>query len=159
MDAFQFIFIFSTNITIFTTNKCEKCPFSIWCWDSNTHPSEHVSPPITTRPGLPPCDSFASAMEYSTTSITNGVHFQFRFLIKFIKTGLAFLLLSSNWKVIKSTFKPPKIFCRLERAEERERETVIIIMIMCQPNNYLLHYSYITCVAQRRAVVGQPNAT
>ena len=34
------------------TDKCEKCPFSIWCWDSNLWPSEHESPPITTRPGL-----------------------------------------------------------------------------------------------------------
>ena len=39
----------------FTTNKCERCPTSIWCWDLNPRPSEHESPPITTRPGLPPC--------------------------------------------------------------------------------------------------------
>ena len=39
-------------ITIFTTNKCEKCPSSIWCRDSNSRPLEHESPPITTRPGL-----------------------------------------------------------------------------------------------------------
>ena len=25
---------------------------SIQCWDSNPQPSEHESPPITTRPGL-----------------------------------------------------------------------------------------------------------
>ena len=37
---------------------CEKCPSSIWCWDSNTWPSVHESPPITTRPGLPPINSF-----------------------------------------------------------------------------------------------------
>ena len=30
-----------------------KCPSSIWCWDSNPRPSEHVSIPISTRPGLP----------------------------------------------------------------------------------------------------------
>ena len=41
-------------ITIFTTNKCEKCPSSIWCRDSNSRPLEHESPPITTRPGLTP---------------------------------------------------------------------------------------------------------
>ena len=45
---------FQTNITFFTTNKCETCPSSIWCWDSKPRPSEHESPPITTRPGLPP---------------------------------------------------------------------------------------------------------
>ena len=46
--------LFNTNITTFTTNKCEKCTSSIRCWDSNPRPSEHKSPPITTRPGLPP---------------------------------------------------------------------------------------------------------
>ena len=45
---------FQTNITIFTTNICEKCPSSIWCRDSNPRPLEHKSLPITTRPGLPP---------------------------------------------------------------------------------------------------------
>ena len=30
-----------------------KFPSSIWCWDSNSQPSERESPPITTRPGLP----------------------------------------------------------------------------------------------------------
>ena len=41
---------FQTNIiTIFTTNTCEKCPFSIQCWDSNPRPSEHESPSISTR--------------------------------------------------------------------------------------------------------------
>ena len=43
---------FQTNITIFTTNICEKCPSSIQCCDSNPQPSRHESPPITTRPGL-----------------------------------------------------------------------------------------------------------
>ena len=45
---------FQTQITIFTTNKCEKCPSSIQCQDLNSRPLEHDSPPITTRPGLPP---------------------------------------------------------------------------------------------------------
>ena len=49
-----FFVYFQTNITIFTANKCEKCPFSIRCWDSNPWPSVYDSPPITTRPGLPP---------------------------------------------------------------------------------------------------------
>ena len=34
------------------TNICEKCPSSIWCWDSNPGPWQHESPPISTRPGL-----------------------------------------------------------------------------------------------------------
>ena len=47
--------LFQTNIiTIFTKNMCENCPSSIWCWDLNPQPSEHESPPITIRPGLPP---------------------------------------------------------------------------------------------------------
>ena len=29
----------------------KKCPSRILCWDSNPRPSEHDSPPITTRPG------------------------------------------------------------------------------------------------------------
>ena len=32
----------------------KKCPSSIWCWDSNSWPLEHESPPIITRPGLRP---------------------------------------------------------------------------------------------------------
>ena len=45
---------FHRNITIFTANICEKCPSCIRWWYSNSGPSEHESPPITTRPGLPP---------------------------------------------------------------------------------------------------------
>ena len=29
-------------------------PSSIWCRDSNSRPLDNDSPPITTRPGLPP---------------------------------------------------------------------------------------------------------
>ena len=55
--SFSFIFgIFKQTIQFFTTNQCEKmsCPSSIRHWDSNPRPSERESPPITTRPGLPP---------------------------------------------------------------------------------------------------------
>ena len=53
--SFSFIFgLFQTNITIFTTNQCEKCPSSLQCWDSNSRSSGYESPPITTRPGPPP---------------------------------------------------------------------------------------------------------
>ena len=52
--SFRSFSSFQPNIKIFTTNKCEKCPSSIWCWDSNPQPSEHESHPITTRPRLPP---------------------------------------------------------------------------------------------------------
>ena len=43
-----------THITILTTNKCEKYPSSIWCWDSNSRPSDDESTHITTRAGLSP---------------------------------------------------------------------------------------------------------
>ena len=33
---------------------CTKYPFSKRYWDSNPQPFDHESPPITTRPGLPP---------------------------------------------------------------------------------------------------------
>ena len=45
---------FQSNITIFTTNQCEKCPSSIGHRDSNSQPSDYEIPPLTTRPGLPP---------------------------------------------------------------------------------------------------------
>ena len=51
---FHLFLSYQTHITIFTVNKCEKCPSSIRCWDSNSRPLEHESPPITTTPGLPP---------------------------------------------------------------------------------------------------------
>ena len=35
---FHVVSYFQTNITIFTTNKCEKCSSRIWCWDSNPRP-------------------------------------------------------------------------------------------------------------------------
>ena len=47
---FHFCCLFQIHITIFPTNKCEKCPCSIWCRDSNSQPLEHESPPKTTRP-------------------------------------------------------------------------------------------------------------
>ena len=56
MGLFYSLFlVYSKNIiTIFTTNICEKCPSSIGSWDLNPRPLEHESPPVTTRPGLPP---------------------------------------------------------------------------------------------------------
>ena len=51
--SFHVFSSFQTNITILTTNKCEKCPSSIRRWDSNSQPSYSKSPLLTTRPGLP----------------------------------------------------------------------------------------------------------
>ena len=50
----SFIFVFSNK-----HYNVKKCPSSIRWWDSNTQPSVHESPPITTKPGLPP-NSFQS---------------------------------------------------------------------------------------------------
>ena len=72
---------FQTNITMFTTNLCEKCPSSIRCWDSNSRPSEHGSPPITTRPGLPPCRYNFSVRDLwlrATYLVKNSVPIQWR---------------------------------------------------------------------------------
>ena len=52
---FRLFLSFQTNNTIIRTNKCEKVmTTSLRRRDSNTWPSEHESPPITTKPGLPP---------------------------------------------------------------------------------------------------------
>ena len=45
-SLFRVFSSFQANIT----NKCEECPSSLRCWDSNPRPSEHGSRPITTRP-------------------------------------------------------------------------------------------------------------
>ena len=55
--SFSFIFgLFKKTIQFFTTNQCKKmsCPSSKRYWNLNPWPSERESPPITTRPGLPP---------------------------------------------------------------------------------------------------------
>ena len=57
---FIYFHLFQTNIAIFTANICEKCLSSLRCWDSNSQPLEHQSPPITTRPGLPPFQIFVN---------------------------------------------------------------------------------------------------
>ena len=56
---FRLFSSFQANITILKTNKCEKCPSSIRCWDLNSQTMEHESPPIS--PGLPP-QSFSMAL-------------------------------------------------------------------------------------------------
>ena len=43
-----------THYKFYNKYICEKCPSGIQCQDSNTRLLEHESPPITTRPGLPP---------------------------------------------------------------------------------------------------------
>ena len=50
--SFYLFSSFQTHITIFTINKCVKCPSSLRCRDSNSRPLAHESHPITTRPEL-----------------------------------------------------------------------------------------------------------
>ena len=54
--TFSFIFcLFPSNIrTILQQINVKKCPSSIWHRDSKPRPLNRESPPITTRPGLPP---------------------------------------------------------------------------------------------------------
>ena len=47
--------VFSNKHYIFTTYKGKIYPSSTWYWDSNPRPIwRRESPPVTTRPGLPP---------------------------------------------------------------------------------------------------------
>ena len=59
---FNYFCLIKQTVQFFTTNKC---PSSIQCWDSNPQPSEHESPPITTRPGLPPKSFLTILKTYS----------------------------------------------------------------------------------------------
>ena len=56
--------VFGLFITIFTTNICEKSPSSIWCGYLNPRPSEHESPPITTRPMAPALEERSFMFEF-----------------------------------------------------------------------------------------------
>ena len=49
-----FVLVKQTSLQFLQQIYVEKCPSSIRCRDSNPRPLEHESPPITTRPGLPP---------------------------------------------------------------------------------------------------------
>ena len=60
---FLIYFCLFKHITYFTTNTyVKKCPSSIQCWDSISQPLEHETPPITTRPGLPPLNIFLPSL-------------------------------------------------------------------------------------------------
>ena len=51
--SFRLFSSFQTN-NFYNNKNVKKCPSSIRCWDWNPQLSELESPPITTRPGLPP---------------------------------------------------------------------------------------------------------
>ena len=51
--SFSVFCLFKQTFQFLQQINMKKCPSSIWCQDSNPRLSEHESPPITTRPGLP----------------------------------------------------------------------------------------------------------
>ena len=57
--SFSFIFIFSnTNDNFWQQLNVKNVHPVKWCRDSNSQPWEHESPPITTRPWLPPTSTY-----------------------------------------------------------------------------------------------------
>ena len=94
--SFCLFLSFQTNIKIFKTNKCEKCPSRKQRWDLNPWPLKHESPPITTRPELPPTNlDYFTFMQYP---LNNGklkgsvVQFQIVFFTHLIAIGSKTLL-------------------------------------------------------------------
>ena len=55
---FLYLFIyfrhFEQTLQVLQRIDVKHCPSSILCRDTNSRPLAHESPPITTRPGLPP---------------------------------------------------------------------------------------------------------
>ena len=53
--SFSFIIVlFKQTLQFLQQINVKKCSSSIWHQDSNSQPSDCESPPLTTRPGLPP---------------------------------------------------------------------------------------------------------
>ena len=65
---FVYFWSFQTNISIFTTNICEKCPSSIRCQDLNPQPLERESLPITT-----PAQPMASLWLLNFSKVMSGI--------------------------------------------------------------------------------------
>ena len=51
---FVYFRLFKQTLQILQQINVKKCPSRIRSWDLNSQPSANESPPITTRPGLPP---------------------------------------------------------------------------------------------------------
>ena len=68
---FVYFHLFKQTLQFFTTNKWEKYPSSIWCWDSNPRPLENESPPITAGPGLPPYKTSWRTNQRHSLTLTN----------------------------------------------------------------------------------------
>ena len=62
-----FIFgLFKQTIQFLQQIISMSCPSSKWHWDSNPRPFERQSPPITTRPGLPPSIQLIYQYQYKS---------------------------------------------------------------------------------------------
>ena len=71
--SFSFIFVFFKRTLQFLHQlNVKKCPSSIRCHDSNSQPSDYESPPLTTRPGLPPF--ILEFLLKTVASIAQGIH-------------------------------------------------------------------------------------
>ena len=55
---FVYFCLFKQTLPLLQQINVKKLPSRIPCWDSNSRPLEHKSPPITTRPVLPPFKGF-----------------------------------------------------------------------------------------------------
>ena len=66
----SFIFGLFKQTLQFYNNVCEKCPSSIRYRDSNSQPFDYESPPLTTRPGLPPTIIFFSMLHFPQSDDT-----------------------------------------------------------------------------------------
>ena len=85
---------------------------SIQCWDSNSQPSEHRFPPITTKPGLPPlCRTFCPADDDDDVDDADMQSNKFIFLFSIFHVSRKTKGVSLNW--LKRV---------LNGQEERERE-------------------------------------
>ena len=73
-----FLVFFKQRMQISQQIYVKKCPSSIWYFDSNSRPSEYESPPLTTRPGLPPFVSFLAWQICFIFSRTNFLPSRFR---------------------------------------------------------------------------------
>ena len=94
----------------------KKFPSSKWRWDLNTRPLEHESPPITTRPGLPPYMlKFCQSVEISPNLVTliktklsffKLLGFTFESLPRPISLVPAITMTRSNLLRCRATFNP-----------------------------------------------------
>ena len=65
---FIYFRLFKQALQFLQQINVKQCPSSIRHWDSNPQPLEIESPPITTRPGLPPVKKFVTVSDYKSVA-------------------------------------------------------------------------------------------